>query len=753
MPVIETMSKRLKRHWPLLVANLFVLTVLLLHVASPSGGVLHWPFIDKLENLLYDARVMLTMSGDQDERIVIVDIDEDSLADVGRWPWGRDKLERLVEQLFDHYQVRMVGFDVVFAEPDDSSGLKVLDSLAAQQLAEQTAFRQQIESLRAELDYDQRFADSLRGRPVVLGYYFSRDGVEGKNRSGALPAPLLSDRDFRSGTVHALEANGYGANLAIFQEAAGGGGHFNPEIDSDGVVRRVPMLFEFEDEYYEALSLAVARRVIDADRVEPGYAEPGPFGYASYSGLEWLQVGRSRIPIDERLRALVPYRGRHGSFPYVSAADVLSGTVNADQLQDRIVLVGTSAPGLFDLRSTPVQSEYPGVEIHANLIAGILDNQIMERPAYTLGVEFVHVLLAGGVMLLLPLASPLLATIGCVVLLAVSAALNVWVWTGSELVLPIASVLVLIVIMFLFNMTYGFFFEQRNKRQLSGLFGQYIPPELVDEMNENPKAYSIDAENRDMSVLFSDVRGFTTISESMAPAELSQLMNELLTPMTHVIHRHRGTIDKYMGDAIMAFWGAPLHDTGHASHAVEAALRMIERIHELQPVFQARGWPEIRIGVGVNSGNMSVGNMGSQFRRAYTVLGDAVNLGSRLEGLTKAYGVEILASDFTRKAAPDYAFREVDRVRVKGREEPVAIFEPLGAKEAVDKSVHDELKLYHEVLRLYRAQQWDLAEMQLLNLNQHATHKLYEVYIQRIQYFRANPPAADWDGVFTHTEK
>lgn len=747
------MSKRLKRHWPLLAANLFVLIVLLLHVVSPSGSVLHWPVIDKLENLLYDARVLLTMPGGEDERIVIVDIDEDSLAAAGRWPWGRDKLERLVDQLFENYQASMVAFDVVFAEPDDSSGLKVLDSLAKQQLAEQTAFRQQIEALRAELDYDQRFAESLRDRPVVLGYYFSRDESEGKNRSGALPAPLLGTRDFRSGTAHALKANGYGANLAMFQEAASGGGHFNPEIDSDGVVRRVPMLFEFEDEYYEALSLAVARRVIDADNIEPGYAEPGPFGYADYSGLEWLQVGYSRIPVDERLRALVPYRGRHGSFPYVSAIDVINGTASTDQFRDRIVLVGTSAPGLFDLRSTPVQSEYPGVEIHANLIAGILDNEIMARPAYTLGVEFVHVLLAGIVMLLLPLASPVVATVGCAVLLALSMALNLWIWTGAELVLPIASVLVLILIMFLFNMTYGFFFEQRNKRQLSGLFGQYIPPELVDEMSENPGAYSIDAENRDMSVLFSDVRGFTTISESMEPAELSQLMNELLTPMTQVIHRHRGTIDKYMGDAIMAFWGAPLHDTAHARHAVEAALRMIERIHELQPDFQARGWPEIRIGVGVNSGDMSVGNMGSEFRRAYTVLGDAVNLGSRLEGLTKAYGVEILVSEFTRKAVPDYAFREVDRVRVKGRDEPVAIFEPLGAKDTVGKNVQDELKIYHEVLRLYRNQEWDLAEMQLLNLNQRAPHKLYEVYIQRIQYFRANPPVGDWDGVFTHTAK
>lgn len=747
------MPNRFKRLWPLMAINLCVLVLGLLHVLTPAGGTLHWAFVDAIENLAYDSRMLLTMEAGQDDRIVIVDIDEDSLAEVGRWPWGRDKLEHLVEQLFEHYQASLVGFDVVFAEPDDSSGLRVLERLAADELADQPAFREELTTLRDELDYDQRFAASLRGRPVLLGYYFRRDQAEANNRSGALPPPVLSAADFRPNSAHALEANGYGANLAIFQEAASGGGHFNPEIDSDGVVRRVPMLFEFEGDYYESLSLAMARRIVAADRIEPGYAETGPLGDSGYSGLEWLQAGGLRIPVDERLRALVPYRGRYGSFPYVSAADVLSGAAPAELLRDRIVLVGTSAPGLFDLRSTPVQSEYPGVEIHANLVAGILDNNIMERPAYTLGAEFIHLLLVGLIMLGLPLLSPLLATVGSAALLLVSIGLNLWVWNAADLVLPIGSVLVLITAMFVLNMTYGFFFEQRNKRQLSGLFGQYIPPELVNEMSANPQAYSLAAENREMSVLFSDVRGFTTISESMAPAELADLMNSLLTPMTRVIHGQRGTIDKYMGDAIMAFWGAPLPDPDHARHAVEAALQLVARIHELQDQFRARGWPEIRVGVGINSGDMSVGNMGSEFRRAYTVLGDAVNLGSRLEGLTKNYGVDILVSEFTRDAVPDHAFREIDRVRVKGRDEPLTIYEPLGAKVTLDPAVRDELKLYQEALRLYRNQDWDLAEMQLLNLQQRTALKLYAVYIERIQFFRQQPPGDDWDGVFTHMSK
>ncbi len=747
------MFARFKRQLPLLIANLAVLVLMLMHVASAPEDSLRWGFIDQMERFAYDARMMLSMPGGRDDRIVIVDIDEESLGRIGRWPWGRDKMAHMTDQLFEHYGARIVGFDVVFAEPDESSGLQVLKQLAEDELADVEAFSDQMSLIQDQLDYDRRFANALKDRDVILGYYFRLSEAESGNRSGMLPPPVLTADDFRPNTANARSANGYGANLAIFQQAASGGGHFNPEIDDDGVVRRVPMLFEFEGDYYEALSLAMVRQLLNIGSIQPGYATPESASAGSYSGLEWLQVGNQHIPVDERLRALVPYRGRFGSFPYVSAADVLSGDVPKAKLKDRIVLVGTSAPGLFDLRSTPVQSEYPGVEIHANLIAGILDNNIMEKPAYTLGAEFIHVLVAGIIMLLLPLLSPLLSSLGFVGLALASGLLNLWIWNAAGLVLPIASVLLLILLMFILNMTYGFFFEQRNKRQLSSLFGQYIPPELVDEMSDNPKAYSLAAENREMTVLFSDVRGFTSISESMTPGQLSDLMNELLTPMTHVIHRERGTIDKYMGDAIMAFWGAPLPDPDHARHAVTAALRMVERVQALSAEFEKRDWPPVRIGVGINTGNMNVGNMGSEFRRAYTVLGDAVNLGSRLEGLTRVYGVDILVSESTSHMVPDHAFREIDQVRVKGRDEPVAIYEPLGPKEDLEKAVRDELRLYQEGLRHYRAQEWDLAEMQFLNLQRQADRTLYGIYIERIQFFRNNPPGDDWDGVFTHTSK
>ncbi len=273
-------------------------------------------------------------------------------------------------------------------------------------------------------------------------------------------------------------------------------------------------------------------------------------------------------------------------------------------------------------------------------------------------------------------------------------------------------------------------------------------------MAKDPGAISMEGESREMTVLFSDVRGFTTISEGLDPKQLTQLMNEFLTPMTHVIHHSRGTIDKYMGDAIMAFWGAPLHDPDHARHALQAAMDMVQRLGDLQAQFKAKGWPEINIGIGLNTGVMTVGNMGSEFRMAYTVMGDAVNLGSRLEGLTKNYGVHIIVSETTREKAPDFVYRELDMVRVKGKDKPVTIYEPVCEAGKEDNSIKDELELYREALKLYRAQNWDMAELQFLNLQkQYPGRYLYQMYVERINYFRQHLPGSGWDGVFTYETK
>ena len=711
-------------------------------------------FVDQMSSILYDYRLRLTMPRTVDDRIVILDIDEKSLEEEGRWPWGRDRLALLMDKLFDKYGVAVVGFDVVFAEKDESSGLKVLQKLGQNQLKGVAQFQSVLSQIQPQLDYDSLFAGKIKNRKVVLGYYLTNQREI--NLSGGLPEPVFPAGTFKGRQVGFTSWSGYGANLPELQQAAASAGHFNPVVDVDGRVRRVPMIAEFGGAYYESLSLAVVRTLLGQPKLLAGFAEGKADGYA---GLEWLELdtagGTLKIPVDSDVATFVPYRGGEGSFPYISVTDVLHDRVDIAQLKDKIVLVGTTAPGLLDLRATPVAEVYPGVEVHANMISGILDQNLKARPAYMLGAEVVWLLLIGvALSLLLPQLGAVKAILVTAFVSAASTGMNVALWHYGDILMPAADSLIMIVLLFALNMSYGYFVESRTKRQITGLFGQYVPGELVEEMAKHPESVSMAGDSREMSILFSDVRGFTTISEGLDAKELSLLMNEFLTPLSRVVYKHRGTIDKYMGDCIMAFWGAPLPDTAHARNAMLAGIEMQAALKALQPHFKERGWPEIRVGVGINTGRVSVGNMGSEVRVAYTVMGDEVNLASRLEGLTRQYGVGIIVGENTRHAVTDFVYRELDQVRVTGKDKPVAIYQPIGLSSEVSKALQDEVKLFHEVRRLYRKQDWDQAELQLMNLQRMSPDtELYRVYAKRISHFRKNPPDADWDGVFVFQTK
>jgi len=333
-------------------------------------------------------------------------------------------------------------------------------------------------------------------------------------------------------------------------------------------------------------------------------------------------------------------------------------------------------------------------------------------------------------------------------------AFNFYMWEVELHVLPLAMTLYTLFAIYTINMLFGYFFETRTRSHMDSLFGQYVPPDLVKEMSRDPENYSLASQKRELSVLFTDIRGFTTISEGLDAAELSDLMDEYLTPMTRIVHETHGTIDKYIGDAVMAFWGAPVFHPQHADQAVGAGMAMLKALEELNLDFQKKNWPEIKIGVGINTGIMNVGNMGSKFRKAYTVLGDMVNLGSRLEGITKMYGVSFVVSEATAHHAGHYAYRELDRVRVKGKERGVTIFEPLGLEEELPREVLERAGRFQHFLSLYRNQVWDEAEAILQELLvAEPDCFLYNLYLERIAYFRENPPGEDWDGVFTFVTK
>jgi len=372
-----------------------------------------------------------------------------------------------------------------------------------------------------------------------------------------------------------------------------------------------------------------------------------------------------------------------------------------------------------------------------------------------LAISVLTILLIGlPFAILLPRLSALNSTVAIAVVMALVVAINLYAWRSHHYVINIAAPVLMLALLYLLNMAWGFFMETRSRRLITGLFGTYVPKELVAEMSKNPEEYSMRGESRDMTVLFSDVRDFTSISEGLTPEGLKDMMNAYLTEMTEVIQEKRGTIDKYIGDAIMAFWGAPLGDPEHAVHGVDAALLMQKRIRSMDTDFVKRGWPILHIGVGLNCGEMNVGDMGSKFRRAYTVMGDAVNIASRLEGLTKEYGIGILVSENMVKAAQGFVYREIDKVVVKGRQEGIAIFEPIGKVGEVGETQLQEIDRFHKALELYRKQRWDDAQTQLKNLAYAAPDsKLYKVFLKRIEYFRTNPPGPAWNGVWVFTTK
>jgi adenylate cyclase len=728
--------------------------VVLLLLLGHSAKFYQIDLINRLDAIIYDNKLVLTMPNTVDEHVVILDIDEKSLAEIGRWPWSRDRLATLLDKLFNRYGIRLLGFDVVFAEPDSSSGLTTLESLAKTDLKDDASFLGMLKDLRPRLDYDKRFAEALRGRQVILGFYVSHG-----SSSGALPPPVWPAGTFSGRPIPFTSWSNYGGNLPEFQKNAAGGGHFEPLMDLDGVVRRVPLVVEYKGAYYEALSLAMVRAYLGFPKIVPGFPEDR-FSSKSYSVMEWLDLANEggilrRIPVDEYVAALVPYRGKEGSFHYYSIADVLADRISPELLKDKIVLIGTTAPGLLDQRATPVGSTYSGVEVHANLIAGMLDGNIKLKPPYALGADVILLLLAGGVMvLLLPRLSALYASIVALLVLLILLGVNLSFWHYANFVLPLAAGLILVFSLYAINMSWGYFVESRSKRQLTGLFGQYVPPELVEEMSRDPENYSMAGRKAELTVLFSDVRGFTTISEGLEPDQLATLMNEYLGAMTTIVRHHRGTLDKYIGDAIMAFWGAPVEDAEHARNAVLTALEMQKKLPELNKKLAAKGWPELKIGVGVNTGTMTVGDMGSPVRQSYTVMGDAVNLGSRLEGITKQYGVGIIVGEVTRELLKKtFVFRELDRVRVKGKSEPVGIYEPIGVEGEVAKDKLDEIKLWNQALRYYRSQDWDQAEVALLNLTRMAPCYLYDKYMKQVAYLRKEPPGEGWDGVTTFETK
>lgn len=755
------MQARLKQHWqPRLIGLLLVIGALCIQILVPHRAHDH-TWLARVDALWYDLRFeMLAPERALRMPIVIIDLDEQSLQREGRWPWDRAKVAQLVQQL-KAAGIGLIGFDVVFSEPGPNPAAAISKYLLSQELAlaQEKNWNELLDQVGDELDGDQQLAAEL-GADTVLGFFLHNDGAD----AGQLPpAPLLLDLD--SPQPELLTMANATANIPALNRNFPAQGFVVAIPDGDGVVRRMPLVMQHQDGLYHALSLEIVRLALGApwSRLRTTTEE------SQSPILTSLHIGNAlEIPVDPQGQLLVPYRGGAGSFPTLSATQVLRDELSTTQrktLAGAIALIGTSALGLADLRTTPLQTSYPGVEVHANLIDAMLyaawlkeqgenpANAFYLSPDWEQGAVLLQIIIFGILLSVgLPGRTPrqmFSLALACLILII---GLNLGLWHYAHLALHVALILLTALAITGFNVIYGYYSTARQKQQIQNLFGEYVPPEHVRFMLSRPDAISLEGEQKAMSVLFADVRNFTAISEGLSPAELKSTLNRYLSAVTEVIFAHQGTIDKYVGDLIMAFWNAPLDDPNHAEHAVQAALAMQKRLVALRAEFAKEGLPQFHVGIGINTGSMNVGDMGSAYRRAYTVLGDAVNLAARLESLTSFYQLPILLSDTTRQAAPDFVYRTVDYVRVKGRKQPLYISQPLAPTGTLSAQEQAFYRASDQALQQYQQGCFEDARQTFVQLTKQAPNDpLLALYLQRLDAQRTHPEA--WQPIFDHEQK
>jgi adenylate cyclase len=708
----------------------------LLRLAAPTP-------LELLDMKALDFRHVVRGPLDDGGDVVIAAIDEKSLAELGRWPWPRARLATLVDAL-TVAGASVVGFDVIFDAPDASVPIDAIRSAA--EAAPARSARELADDLVGR-DNDAVLATAFRSsRRVILGEFFEFAGAPDPALALA-HFPELSARTAKDANVTVLrEATRFHGSIAPLVAAAAGAGHINFFPDGDGAYRRVPLAVRVGDRVAPAMSLEVLRRARGGS--------PPLLTLANY-GVSALRAGGHDLPVDEAGELWIDYLGPPHTFHYVSASDVVAGRVAPETFAGKIVLVGFAAAG-FDEVSTPFAAVVPGVEVQATVVDNIIHDRALRRPRWLVPVEAGAILALGLVLgLLLRRLAPAMGAATAAVVAAAWLLVTQRMFSTSGLVLSAVYPLGGILFSTLGIAVFRAVTEEREKRKVRTAFRHYLNPEVTELLAREPERLKLGGERRAITILFSDIRGFTTISEGLDPESLGELLNEYLGAMTDILFLHEGLLDKYIGDAVMAFWGAPIGVPDHAARCCRAALDMLDALPALHARWQARGWPVIEIGIGIDTGDAVVGNFGSATRFNYTAMGDHVNLASRLEGLNKMYGTHLLISESTREAVgDDFVCREVDRVRVKGKNVPVGVFEVLGRREDDDGRRRALAEGFATALAAYRRQAWDEAIAALERLaTAHPDDGPIGLYVERCRALRAAPPGADWDGVFVAKTK
>jgi adenylate cyclase len=721
------------------------LTVLLVGVVARIAAS---DILDKLSLICFDLYQRAAPRESGDAPIRIVDIDDNSLSAIGQWPWPRAVVAQLVDKLRDA-GAAVIAFDIDFAEPDRTSP-KMLLSLITQN----GVGAEQAEKLLVSLpDPDQRLAKAMSAVPVVTGFIM---GDQGETRPPALKAGFAFAGNDPLGHVGSFPRAI--PNLPVFEAAAAGNGFLNQHLEWDRVVRQVPLILKLGDKPYPSLAAEALRLWLGArGYIGRAAGANGETSFGEKTGLAAIRIGQLTVPTDAAGRVWLYYAlPRPDSM--VSAADILGEHFDRAAFADHIVLVGTSAKGVInDEQATPIAPDVPGVEIHAQLIEQILQQAFLVRPDWAVGSEILFAMLIGiALILVLPQIGALLsAMLGLAAVVAAVGSSWIAFQNARLLIDPVYPIVVLATVYLLATLL-GYLRTEERQRQIRLTFSQYMSPHYVEELARHPERLKLGGQARSMTIMFCDIRGFTSLSEHLDAEALTHFMNSFLSPMTKIITEQKGTIDKYIGDCIMAFWNAPLDDPDHAENAVRAAQAMRRKLVELNREWQAEPLYQVflpvRVGIGINTGECVVGNFGSEAHFDYSLLGDPVNLASRLEGLCKVYGVDLVIGEETAARLQDEALIELDFVAVKGKSQAGRIYTLPREQSEGDQFIHEHSAL----LTAYRRQEW-AAALRLLDDNRPAAGchlaPVYDLYRRRIAQFQIAAPPTNWDGVFTAEEK
>lgn len=683
-------------------------------------------FDDRVRDFMFNLRGEIKPKTDS---VVIIDIDEKSLKSLGQWPWPRDILSKILQNL-SKSQIAIIGLDIVFAEEDRTSPHKMVEKFNITQ-----------ENIP---NFDQLFAQTVANTPTILGYQFQFVDNQFIDKNPPSIQTIFIEKNKKLGENYLITAKGTLLNIPLIQNSAYSSGFFNNIPDDSGIIRSVPLIISYDDLIYPSLALETLRLALGIQKIFINYDE---------NGVSNIQLDEYFIPTDRYGRILVNFRGKERTFKYISAIDIYNNNFDEEDIKNKIALMGTSASALMDLRATPFEAVFPGVEVHANVIDNILSEDYLYKPSWVEALNLLNIFILTFFTYFMIRKIPIVLTpIFISILILVVFYLIYYLLFTNGLVISIIFPFIAIIFSSAISLVIGYFYEIKKKEEIKSKFASKVSKNVMEELLKDVNNDKLRIQKKEITIFFSDIREFTKISEQLDnPETLINYLNDYLTPMSEIVNKYDGTIDKYIGDCIMAYWNAPFDIEFHSDKAVKSALEQLEKLEELNNTLTKNNYPKLDIGIGITTGIATVGEIGSVGRSDFTIIGDNVNIASRIESLCKFYGSNLIISEDTKERLSDnYIFRYLDNIKVKGKDKSIKIWQVINPKK-LDKKLEEELSIYNEALKLYYDKEFKKSILLFEKLENLNNIKIYTILKNRALFYINKEE--EFSEVYTHTEK